>query len=881
MNAALLVATIFLIYVRNLEGQNERSHPDGPEKHLTTLTTAETEPYPRRRVKREECGGDIDGSYGIITSPSFPRNYPARTNCTWNIIASETEGIILNFTSFQLEHHENCSYDHVEVNTVEGGAVSSTLGIFCGFNLPPLITSLKNLVVHFRSDPGTEFSGFSVVYQKVFKECAINNGGCKQICERGTDDKTLCSCRSGFVLHPDDRDCPEEYTTGKIVQLTSQTNPNGSLIFSWKWRDGAAPSELTGFYFKGTSPVHSFQMTLPSVLTNLTVGHLHLYTEYDFTLWPVYLLKGAPSEKLGKPIMVSVRTPAAVPMAPKAVTLWLQSTRAEPGLLPLSIIGPLDWNSKPVGFLVRWKEAYADGEHERMVEFPQLVGTAERKKYDVNTTLSLKPGRRYSISASACGLGDFGEILAGPETSVIFGTVPLAPTNFTAQIADPTRALLRWDAPGQAERYEVTVRLRKITHEEDSEAELYLRDDFSALSTIRNGSGGSSFPQEHEDVILDNTTETTRLDKHPYSQIAKGNAGSDILNTTIVVDGSSSTSSYSLPVFGLRTQRAYSVHLRACAANACSQDQSTLLRTPPSTIPAPIITNIFSNTSNSISLEWSSLNPQVMLNADLEFQVRVYKDNFFQLIQTTQSAITISNLGSSTEYTVEVRASLLVAPERRKYSKPAKTVITTRPLVALPPTLSTKGFETAPDVIAVSWSFVNSSVENVEVATNGSSFINCKTSSTCDLVVLHGWNSSLIAGFVKISGLSPYQTYILSLRGCNYHGCGEATTVDVTTGISEPSEPFDLQVSPVDNSTVTFEWQPPIEPAGPLTGYLVSWQCENGPIMAATTFQCFLTIPDLPPQLDECSFSVCAYNEEEDGGELYGKTATLTCGTTI
>ncbi|XP_077528337.1 phosphatidylinositol phosphatase PTPRQ-like [Haemaphysalis longicornis] len=164
----------------------------------------------------------------------------------------------------------------------------------------------------------------------------------------------------------------------------------------------------------------------------------------------------------------------------------------------------------------------------------------------------------------------------------------------------------------------------------------------------------------------------------------------------------------------------------------------------------------------------------------------------------------------------------------------------------------------------------------LRVATNSSDFVNCTTLSDCELVVLYGWNSSFKSGFVEISGLKPYENHIIDLRGCNEHGCGHSSRVHVTTGLLEPSEPLELNLDTEDNVEALLSWKAPLEPGGPITGYLVSWKCGNGSTMAATSTECSLVVNGLPTDPQECSFSVSAFHVGNDGEELRGKPATLT-----
>ncbi|XP_077528386.1 collagen alpha-1(XII) chain-like [Haemaphysalis longicornis] len=307
--------------------------------------------------------------------------------------------------------------------------------------------------------------------------CAENNGGCKHICEGNNEGNRTCACRTGFVLHPDDQDCKEETSEGKIVHFNSLAQPNGSLVLSWKWRGGVAPSKLSGFYLRASSLDNSSLITLPPTSSSFTAEQLRAYTEYDIALWPFYKSEDDIDEKLWKPATLTVHSPASAPTAPSAITPWPESEWQRPDEPTLSIYGPVTWNSKPVGYRVRVEPTDGGDQKERIIK---LQG---QSNYDLNVTLSVKPGRKYTVFASACGMGDMGETLVGPETTATFGNISVAPIKLLAkvEIADPTSAVLFWQSPSPAERFEITVSLQNFSQGENTD-ERNIRPYFALLA---------------------------------------------------------------------------------------------------------------------------------------------------------------------------------------------------------------------------------------------------------------------------------------------------------------------------------------------------------------------------------------------------------------
>lgn len=157
----------------------------------------------------DACGGVLKVEKGSITSPSFPDLYPSNKQCSWEIIAPPQFRITLNFTHFDLEGtNQECEYDSVEIKSRVGEEWKKA-GVYCGSRLPPIHTSESNSMrIDFVSDNSVQKSGFAALFFTDRDECAIENGGCQQIC-KNTVGSYQCSCHNGFVLHPNNHDCKE------------------------------------------------------------------------------------------------------------------------------------------------------------------------------------------------------------------------------------------------------------------------------------------------------------------------------------------------------------------------------------------------------------------------------------------------------------------------------------------------------------------------------------------------------------------------------------------------------------------------------------------------------------------------------------------------
>ena len=64
------------------------------------------------------CVSLPEGVSGTIYSPGFNGvdEYPGNVDCEWTITVSEGRGVLLQFTSFDIEDHDSCNYDYVMVS---------------------------------------------------------------------------------------------------------------------------------------------------------------------------------------------------------------------------------------------------------------------------------------------------------------------------------------------------------------------------------------------------------------------------------------------------------------------------------------------------------------------------------------------------------------------------------------------------------------------------------------------------------------------------------------------------------------------------------------------------------------------------------------------
>uniref|UniRef100_A0A8C0KZL2 Metalloendopeptidase n=1 Tax=Canis lupus dingo TaxID=286419 RepID=A0A8C0KZL2_CANLU len=243
----------------------EHSRLCGDVGNIDPLTPQEREHYleegfPPGVVKEAICGGDVKKDNGHIQSPNYPDDYRPSKVCIWRIQVSEGFHVGLTFQSFEIERHDSCAYDYLEVR--DGHSETSTLiGRYCGYEKPDDIKSTSSrLWLKFVSDGSINKAGFAVNFFKEVDECSRpNRGGCEQRC-LNTLGSYKCSCDPGYELAPDKRRCeaacggfltklngsitspgwPKEYPPNKncIWQLVAPTQYRISLQFDFFETEG-------------------------------------------------------------------------------------------------------------------------------------------------------------------------------------------------------------------------------------------------------------------------------------------------------------------------------------------------------------------------------------------------------------------------------------------------------------------------------------------------------------------------------------------------------------------------------------------------------------------------------------------------------------------
>ncbi|KAI8478522.1 hypothetical protein Bbelb_437520 [Branchiostoma belcheri] len=188
-------------------------------------------------IEEPSCGGILNDTSGVVTSPGYPGEYDNFLDCTWTLPATGVP-VTVTFTDFQTETSftglTTCLYDWVDM--YEDG---TQLGRWCGTEKPDDVTSTKSLRIRFRSDGSVGDRGFRFVYEY-----------------RQPDETTTASPSKLPELEP--TQIPSEETTSKVslgaVAVLSEKYPNVSFcaaVHHWA-NTGLRPAEITDTYQRGS-----------------------------------------------------------------------------------------------------------------------------------------------------------------------------------------------------------------------------------------------------------------------------------------------------------------------------------------------------------------------------------------------------------------------------------------------------------------------------------------------------------------------------------------------------------------------------------------------------------------------------------------------------
>ncbi|KAJ8289762.1 hypothetical protein GJAV_G00005060 [Gymnothorax javanicus] len=148
---------------------------------IRDVTASATDPRMARNPRAKECFFKLEATDKIqtIKSPGYPKSYPPKTRCQWQIRAPEDTAIHMKFPFFHVE--DDCSNDFVYIHDSLSPDESQAITKQCGQRPPtnPLevVSSSNIMLVNLISDGGIQRPGFKGEYSVIPITTAKSCGG--------------------------------------------------------------------------------------------------------------------------------------------------------------------------------------------------------------------------------------------------------------------------------------------------------------------------------------------------------------------------------------------------------------------------------------------------------------------------------------------------------------------------------------------------------------------------------------------------------------------------------------------------------------------------------------------------------------------------------
>lgn len=571
--------------------------------------------------------------------------------------------------------------------------------------------------------------------------------------------------------------------------------------------------KLAGYFLTGKSGPHSFHSTVSGRLHSYKAQGLKPWTHYTVILRPFYTESGKPQ--------ASYKIGRAALLNVRTQS----SVPEEPGLVSvlsaqqrhvvLNIIGPPAWNSDPVGFHVMW-DAVSDRrgpQGEMSVPLPPEWSPVENT---INVTLTLPGGHDYRLSVSALGADGAGNDLWGPAVDVDV-ILPLDYYEISAHAIDSSRAVISWRASELVEVFKVTL---YMDHGKE-DFEYYSLWEFEGTDTT------SSRP------------------------------------TVLVTD--------------LMPWAYYKASLEGCLGENCSAAVNTTFRTPPEYLPEPTVIRVVSTSNSSFELLWWFPKRDIRLYDG--FRVRYCLTSAASCVQiyTEKEEVTVRGLDSGKTYKIDVRAQFISTDGRLLFGRAASASVTT--WKDLPDLNVTYEARIQDDVgtYLLRWECANSNIEYLEYGTaDGVPWTRCTHSADCDVTVNNGRTPAFSSGYLRLTHQVPNSSFVVWVRGCNNHGCGQERSLSVNTRIPGPPPLSGVTITRRQHDAM-LQWKVPYSTE--FKGVEVTWDCNDNTstVHFATRSQNYwqprdsgeALLPGIPDSGEYCRTSVSTY-EDRDGETYYG-----------
>ncbi|XP_072307339.1 cubilin [Eucyclogobius newberryi] len=203
------------------------------------------------------CGGELHGPAGSFHSPGYPNKYPDNRECVWYISTATGSSITITIHEFDVEFHQNCNYDVLEVYGGPDQQAPQLVQLCSTTSSPMQVSSTGNIVtVRFNSDQYVSGRGFNASWVEA-------PGGCGG----------PITAPSGEIHSPL---YPSSYPSNVDCSWVISVDPNHRVLFNFTDLDIEYHSNCTWDYVEVhdgpllSSPLlaHVCGSTLPSAITS-------------------------------------------------------------------------------------------------------------------------------------------------------------------------------------------------------------------------------------------------------------------------------------------------------------------------------------------------------------------------------------------------------------------------------------------------------------------------------------------------------------------------------------------------------------------------------------------------------------------------------------
>ncbi|KAM3613535.1 uncharacterized protein V6R79_001070 [Siganus canaliculatus] len=145
--------------------------PSSSDIQISEVTASATDPRMARNPTAHDCFFRLEavGTEQRFSSPGYPRAYPARSRCSWQIRASENNAIFVTFPFFHVE--DDCSDDFVSVYDSLSPDDSQAITEKCGQRPPsnPLevVSSGNIMLINLITDSDVQRPGFEAKFKAI------------------------------------------------------------------------------------------------------------------------------------------------------------------------------------------------------------------------------------------------------------------------------------------------------------------------------------------------------------------------------------------------------------------------------------------------------------------------------------------------------------------------------------------------------------------------------------------------------------------------------------------------------------------------------------------------------------------------------------------